>query len=212
MSSSRAKKWIQLFKSLRLYITVIAVIAVLGVAYHAILQDALLRNFQELGTALAKSYVSEETNNLTVYETLINFGTQSINAQKEMGNTEEEIESWIGTFYKQMQSVLGSSTVDPYAILDGKLIAANPWEGDDTFDYESAEWYQMAMEADGDVIFTNVYTDSIYNKPVITIAQKCADSDTVLAFGIFRKICGYIPARFSFRKSRPILSATAPAR
>ena len=185
MSSSRAKKWIQLFKSLRLYITVIAVIAVLGVAYHAILQDALLRNFQELGTALAKSYVSEETNNLTVYETLINFGTQSINAQKEMGNTEEEIESWIGTFYKQMQSVLGSSTVDPYAILDGKLIAANPWEGDDTFDYESAEWYQMAMEADGDVIFTNVYTDSIYNKPVITVAQKCADSDTVLAFDIF---------------------------
>lgn len=185
MSSSRAGKWKRIFKSLRLYIIVIAVIAVMGTAFQYILQDALLRNFQELGTALAKSYVSEESNNLTVYKTLISFGTRAINEQEQSGHTEDEIESWIGTYYQQMQSVIGSSAVDPYAILNGKLIAANPWEGDDTFDYESAVWYQLAIAADGDVIFTDVYTDSVYQKPVITIAQKCQDSDTVLAFDIF---------------------------
>ena len=135
MSSSRAHKWKKVFKSLRLYIIVIVVIAVLGTAYQAILKDALLRNFQELGTALAKSYVSEESNNLTVYETLMSFGTHSINEQEKAGNTDEEIEAWIGTYYQQIQSVIGSSSVDPYAILNGKLIAGNPCEGDATFDY-----------------------------------------------------------------------------
>ncbi len=185
MNPTRAKRLKTLFKSLRLYIIVIIAITILGIAYHATLQDTLLRNFQQLGTALAQSYVAEETSNLTVFETLITFGTNSINAQKERGNTDEEIESWIGTFYRQMQSVLGSSTVDPYAILNGRLIAANPWEGDATFDYQNAEWYQMAIQADGGVIFTNLYTDAISGNPVITIAQKCQDSDTVLAFDIF---------------------------
>ena len=185
MSSSREKKKKKVFKSLRLYIIVIVVIAVLGTAYQAILKDALLRNFQELGTALAKSYVSEESNNLTVYETLMSFGTHSINEQEKAGNTDEEIEAWIGTYYQQIQSVIGSSSVDPYAILNGKLIAANPCEGDATFDYENAVWYQMAIEANGEVVFTDVYTNSIFQKPVITIAQKCEDSNTVLAFDIF---------------------------
>ena len=185
MNPTQTKKWKELFKNLRLYIIVIITMAIFGIAYLAILQDTLLRNSQELGTALAKSYVAEETSNLTVFETLITFGTNSINAQQKLEKTDEDIESWIGTFYQQMQAVLGASTIDPYAILNGKLIAANPREGDATFDYESAEWYQMTIQAAGDVIFTNVYTDSISGNPVITIAQKCKDSDTVLAFDIF---------------------------
>ena len=185
MNPTQTKKWKELFKNLRLYIIVIITMAIFGIAYLAILQDTLLRNSQELGTALAKSYVAEETSNLTVFETLITFGTNSINAQQKLEKTDEDIESWIGTFYQQMQAVLGASTIDPYAILNGKLIAANPREGDATFDYESAEWYQMTIQAAGDVIFTNVYTDSTSGNPVITIAQKCKDSDTVLAFDIF---------------------------
>ena len=48
----------------------------------------------------------------------------------------------------------------------------------------STEWYQKALAADGQVIFTNVYTDAIYQKPVITAAQRCQTSDTVMAFDI----------------------------
>ena len=126
MNPTQTKKWKELFKNLRLYIIVIITMAIFGIAYLAILQDTLLRNSQELGTALAKSYVAEETSNLTVFETLITFGTNSINAQQKLEKTDEDIESWIGTFYQQMQAVLGASTIDPYAILNGKLIAANP--------------------------------------------------------------------------------------
>lgn len=184
MRSAR-KKWARLFKELRLYAAVILGLMIMGTAFHAVLRQALLKNFQEIGTALARSYVTEESNNLTVYETLLTFGVQSINVRIEQGMDPDEIETWLGMYYERLQSVLGDGTVDPYAVFDGRILAANPWEGDSTYDYADTEWYKAAMEADGDVIFTSAYTDSITNKPVITIAQKCPGADAVLAFDIF---------------------------
>ena len=35
------------------------------------------------------------------------------------------------------------------------------------------------------MIFTNVYTDAIYQEPVITAAQKCEIADAIIAFDIF---------------------------
>lgn len=184
MKPSR-KKWSRLWKKLRIYIVVIVFLSILGIAFHAILRETLLQNFQDLGTALAKSYVSEESNNLTVYETLLTFGTESINVRLQQGQAPEEVEEWLVLYYERLQSVLGKTAVDPYAVFQGQILAANPWEGDATYDFSQTEWYQKAMEADGSVVFTNVYTDSIYQKPVITIAQKCKDVDAVLAFDIF---------------------------
>ena len=68
--------------------------------------------------------------------------------------------------------------------------------GDENYDVESTEWYQRAVAAEGKVIFTDLYTDVIYDKPVITIAQQCAYADAVMAFDI--------PAeniRFQFRRT-----------
>ena len=97
------KKWKRLWKKLRLYIVVIAFLSLLGGAFHAVLRETLLKNFQDLGTALAKSYVWEENNNLTVYETLLTFGTESINVRLEQGQSPQEIESWLGMYYERLQ-------------------------------------------------------------------------------------------------------------
>ena len=151
------KKRGRIFKELRIYFAVILLLAVLGAAFHAVLRQALLKNFQEVGTALARSYVSEESNNLTVYETLLNFGAESINVRVEEGLSADEIEEFLGVYYERLQTVLGEETVDPYAVLDGRIIAANPWEGDTTYDFTSTDWYQSALDADGKAVFTNAY-------------------------------------------------------
>jgi signal transduction histidine kinase len=182
---SAGQKWQKLGKKLRLSIVVAIVLAILGSTVYVILRETLLRNFQDLGTALAKSYASEESNNLTVYETLISFGTNSINDRILAGESPDSIEEWIGAYYERLQSVLGENTVDIYAVFQNRILAANPWEGDETFNLSGAEWYQNALQADGKVVFTDVYIDSIYQKPVVTIAQKCKNADAVLAFDIF---------------------------
>ena len=162
-------------------LTLFMVMAVLGLN---IIHTRLLQNAQNTGTALARSYSVEEQNSITVYETLMNLGTAYISRQDPGDMNAEEMQRWLQAFFGNIVDVLGES-VDPYAVVDGTIVAANPWGGDADYDYASTEWYQKAVEADGEIIFTDAYTDAIYDKTVVTIAQKVSGMDCILAFDIF---------------------------
>ena len=66
----------------------------------------------------------------------------------------------------------------------GKLLTDEPREGGAAFDYAAAPWYQQALEAKGDVVFTSVYIDAIHGQPVVTAAQSVAAGRAVIAFDI----------------------------
>ena len=57
----------------------------------------------------------------------------------------------------------------------------------ETYDVSEAEWYQKALAADGDIVFTDAYMDAITGRPVVTIAKRCGHSERVniMAFDIF---------------------------
>ena len=181
-------------RHLSVYLIVLCAFTILGGGGFWILRTELLKNAQEMGESLARSYASEEWNNLTIYESLMAFGTQTLDVPIYDEGPQENPERWLQLYFKSIQSVLGKNTVDPYAVMDGKIVAANPWAGDETYDFTQAPWYRMAVAAEGGVIFTPAYTDAIYDKPVITIAQKCKFADAVLAFDIF-------PQNFQFQKN-----------
>ena len=169
---------------MRLPLCTLLALSVLAAFGIVLLRSTLLKNAYNTGTALSRNYAAEESNNLAVYQTLLTFGTASIDWRVEQGAGPEELREWMSSYFSQLNTVLGDGVVDPYMVLDGQILAANPWSGDGTYDVYSTEWYQKALAADGQVIFTNVYTDAIYQKPVITAAQRCQTSDTVMAFDI----------------------------
>ena len=182
----------RVWQNMYLNIAAFLLFAVLAAAGMQIVHHTLLNNAQNAGVAIAHSYASEESSNLAVYETLISFGVASMEKQISQGKTDGELLEWMDVYFRQLNAVLGDGVVDPYAVIEGTILAANPWEGDSSYDVSSTEWYQKAVEADGKVIFTDVYTDAIYGKPVITVAQKCSKADAILAFDIF-------PENFSFQ-------------
>ena len=157
------------------------VIAVIGIS---LIRSTLFSNAWETGTSMARNYAAEEQSSLTMYETLLTFGTASIDDRTKQGWSHEEMLQWTDIYFARLDSVLGEGVVDPYVVLDGEIIAAHPWAGDKSYDVESTEWYQRAVAAGGEVIFTDLYMDVIYDKPVITIAQQCAYADAVMAFDI----------------------------
>lgn len=175
---------------MRLALCAFVVLVILAVAGVLLIRSALLRNAYDTGTALSRSYAAEQHSNFAVYETLLTFGTATIDWLVARGE-EENLEVWLDPYFQRLDLVLGSGVVDPYVVVNGKILAANPWEGDATYDIEDAVWYQMAVAADGAVIFTDVYTDVITGAPVITAAQKCQNSDAVVAFDI-------LPEHFRF--------------
>ncbi len=176
--------WRLVFQNMKLPLCAFAALGVLALAGSWIVRSTMLRNAYEAATALSRSCAAEERGNLNVYATLISFGTSALESRLEDGEGQESIATFLGTYFDRVDSVLGVGVVDPYVVLDGTILAANPWEGDAEYDYATAPWYQQAVAAKGAVVFTSVYTDAIYGRPVVTAAQSCCDGKVVMAFDI----------------------------
>lgn len=193
-------RWKRVLHDMRLNLAGLLILVVMASAGGLLLRTALLRNSQSMGIALSSNYAAEASNNLSICETLLSFGTASLDKQVRDGSSPEELLEWMDLYFQQLGAVLGQGVVDPYLVLNGEILAANPWEGNDTYDVYSTEWYQKAVAADGEAIFTNVYTDAIFQKPVITAAQKSSAAEAVLAFDVF-------PENFAFRFTDQEISA-----
>lgn len=186
--------WGQLLRYMKLPLCAFAALAILAGGEIWTFRTTLLKNAYETGTALARSYATEERGNLNVYETLLSYGTVAVESRLEQGEGPEEVADFLAMYFQRLDAVLGNGVVDPYVVLNGKILAANPWEGDADYDYTSTSWYQQAVAAEGRVVFTPVYIDVIYDRPVITIAQSCRDGAVVMAFDI-------LPERLHFDTS-----------
>ena len=116
---------------------------------------------------------------------MMKLGTQYLDQMTENHASEQQIQTWIENFFSKMPQVLEDNSVDLYAIVGGRIVAANPWDGDDSYDFRQTDWYRMAMDANGEVTFTAAYQDVITGKQVITIAQKARNSDNMLMFDVF---------------------------
>ena len=66
------------------------------------------------------------------------------------GNRPEDIPSWLRE-YLNISVMPQGPECGGYASIDGKIVAATYWEGDASFESEQTEWYQKAIEADGDI-------------------------------------------------------------
>lgn len=174
------KRIIYIMRKARFSIVVFMIMLVLSFVGYQIMKINMLKNAQSMGYNLAHTYALEQRGNLQFYSVLLSFGiTVADNSAQESDFSEKMM-----YFFRQVQHLLGPGTVDPYLVTEKGIIALNPWDGDETYDFKNSVWYKQAMANPGKVIFTDAYIDAIYHKPVITIAGKCS-SDAVLAFDVF---------------------------
>lgn len=150
-----------------------------------LVRSKLLQNTQDLGMSLAESYAAEEELQVATFRNFLELGSQYVEELSSSGADTEEIQTWLHSYFAKITAIVGENVMDPYAVIDGAIVAANPWEGNDGYDYQGTDWYRQALEADGEVIFTDAYIDVITGSPVITAARKFEGSDDVLAMDIF---------------------------
>ncbi len=184
--------WKPVLRDLRFNLAALGILVILLVMSLLVLRTALLQNARDTGTALSGSYAAEAHSSLQVYETLLSFGSSSLDARLDAGDSQEEILDWMARYFQRLEEVLGADSLDLYAVVDGTTLAVQPWEGDREYDVFSTEWYQRAAASPGQAVFTGVYTDAIYHRPVITASQMSASTGNVLAFDIF-------PEQFRFQ-------------
>lgn len=145
----------------------------------------LLKNAQSMGMSLAQSYALEEEKNIKIFEDFLDMGSQYINEIRNSGQGSQEIQEWMIGYFSKLTNILDDKVVDPYAVIDGKIIAETPWEGDASYDYQNSQWYQLALNNKGQIGFTDAYTDAITGETVITACVALEHDGDVFAMDIY---------------------------
>lgn len=149
-----------------------------------LVRDKLLYNANEMGNSLAQSYSNEEESRISVYGMLLRMCALYTDTSIDNDDPVQAMQQGLAEYTNYMSLVLGAEIIDPYAVVDGKIVAANPWEGDEDYDYSQKEWYTNALAADGDIVFTDAYIDAITGKRLVTMSIKLHGDGNVLAFDI----------------------------
>lgn len=161
-----------------------AVLCLLVVWCVFLVRGKLLSNADRMGTSLATTYAAEEENRFSVYRYFLRLGGSYLDDLLDEGASEQELSAWLNEFADNMTEALGESIIDPYVVVNGTIIAANPWEGDDAYDLAATQWYQNAVNHPGRATYTDAYTDAITDGQIVTLATTLSNEENVVAFDI----------------------------
>ena len=150
----------------------------------ALVRDKLLRNAQNLGMALADSYATEERLMLDSLQKNAELASRYIDNLASTGQA-GDVQAWMQEYFDHFSSIIGKGLVDPYVVIDGRIIGATPWVGDETYDFVAQPWYQLALEGAGEAVISDAYTDVITGCRVVTISQELSSPGDVFAMDVY---------------------------
>lgn len=178
-------EFLNIIKQQKLLIIFILAAVIMIVYMNQTMETILLENTQMLGDSIAYNYFHDDENRRISYQNVIEQGKRELDNFENEEMTYEEAEKSLYSFFDYASEKLGEDMVDSYAVINDRIIADNPWEGDDDYNFKETEWYKRASESPGKVIFTDLYKDAITGKMIITIAQKSETSGNVMVFDVF---------------------------
>lgn len=161
----------------------------------------LLESTRSISQDLVENYALDEENNLEIYENLITLGMDYLEDQIVSNVSQEEMEEWLLDFFGKAAKIANNDSIESFAVVNGQVIASNPWSGMEDYNPSENSWYQQAMKANGDIIFTDAYMDSVYHCQVVTIAAADPDTGNAIAFDLF-------PENFKMHHDRLALSGS----
>ena len=125
--------------------------ALMGFTIHLV-RIKLLQNTQQLGMALVKSYALEEESQINSFRSALEMGALYVDVLQSTNSSPETIQEWLIKYFDKVTDTFGPGSVDSYAVIDGKIIAANPWEGGGSFNFSQRAWYTDALASAGEVV------------------------------------------------------------
>lgn len=154
------------------------------------MRSSLLDNAQIMGSEIASGYATHEEVYITEYASILKNAAKAVEIRLEQEEDISVIRQWMRDYQDYIDDTLDIQGIEIYATVYGKVAGATYWEGDDKIDTSQTTWYQMAMEAGGEIIFTPTYIDQRLNTPTLTMAMQVGQTDSVVAVDIY-------PAQFT---------------
>lgn len=145
------------------------------------MENIMLDNAYSLGTELSQNYTIDAEKHLIAYETMLDLTAEYVDSQlEESSNAFSRIRT-----YLRMMPEVSHETVNAYVVTNGRIFTSSLGTDTGDFDPTQTAWYQAALDAGGDIIFTDTYTHVTSGRPVITLARETSIDGIVVAFDIF---------------------------
>ena len=154
------------------------------------MRSSLLDNAQIMGSDIASGYATHEEVYITEYASILKNAAKAVEIRLEQEEDISVIRQWMRDYQDYIDDTLDIQGIEIYATVYGKIAGATYWEGDDQIDATQTNWYQLAMEAGGEIVFTPTYIDQRLNTPTLTMAMQVGQTDSVVAVDIY-------PAQFT---------------
>ncbi len=169
---------------------ILILVAILLLFTVALVRDKLLQNAQDLGDALVDSYAVEQKLTIQSLTREVDVVSQYVDEILKNGGDYNAIQTWVNGHFSKLLTVMGDGTssdplFDFYAVIEGKIVAANPWEGDEDYRYQDTDWYRQALEADGQVVCGEIYTDAVTGQRIFTISKALSSPGDVFALDVY---------------------------
>ena len=145
------------------------------------MNDAVIRNVQMAGDETAHVYGLNEVITSNQYETIL----ETMEYQLRPVNRTAGYTEMLRKYLEFVTDVMKLGDVEAYAVIDGTIYSASYWEEDEEYDPEETEWYQKAIEAEGEIIYTDAYEDARLNKMVMTLAKQIKGTEDVVAVDVY---------------------------
>ncbi|MEQ2519916.1 ATP-binding protein [Ruthenibacterium sp. CLA-JM-H11] len=171
----KQKKWKHVLLTL-----VLAMLCVAGFNIFS-MNRILLDEAQVMGTEIAKRLAAQEMHNIVQYQWVLD----TLEASMRPQNRTEDTAAWMQEYLVYARDLTGLDEIEIYASVDGKIVAATYWEGDEDYGPTASQWYQQAIEAGGGIVYTDAYIDVRLQKPVFTIAKQVRGTQDVVAMDIY---------------------------
>lgn len=168
-----------------LYVTVFLVLEIVFGYFILKSRNLFMESTIRDGSYLAQTQVEKIETRMNDYAFAVTLAGKYLDEMADAKMSNEEISQWMKSYCDKVADRFGGNVLDLYAVLNGKIVAANPWEGDDSYDYAAKSWYSDAVAATpGTIVFSDLYTDAITGRDVFTMSLALADTGDVAAIDV----------------------------
>lgn len=140
-----------------------------------------------MGISLVKNDSSAEEKSIKTCESVLNICANYVAEREQSGIAADEIREGLYPFMDGLIDVYGNDKIQMYGkISEGSALISNIPEIESLTDYDitDTQWYQGAVEANGETYVSPVYTDAVTGLPVVTMCRFIPETGSFLAIDI----------------------------
>ena len=169
-----------------LYIAVFLVIEIVFGYFIVESRSIFMENSIKHGGYLAQAQTEKIETRMDEFAFSVELAGKYLDDMIAAGTSELQMQQWMKSYCEKITDQFGDNVMDLYAVLDGSIIAANPWEGDENYDFSSTSWYTDAIKAaPGTIVFSNLYQDAVTGQNVFTMSLALSNPQNVVAMDVY---------------------------